>query len=264
MAGSPASLVDEHDHEQHDAPSADPPQVGASSAVVPAPREPHLRTQFLRRVAHDIASPAGVALTVLDELAHGGETRPELVGMARRSLRRLMRLSEQLALVAELEAGQMMPERAQVDLRTLVKKALDDALAIDGRRDVLAGLSAPEAAVPALVDARLLGGVLREIFGNALRAASGRVEVTLRGGAETALLSIDDDGPGFSAEALEILGRRFVPRPAARGLGLSLSVAIDVLRAHDATLEVVESELPPGRRGVPGAGVRITLPLAAR
>lgn len=61
----------------------------------------HLRTQFLRRVAHDIASPTGVTLTVLDELANGDKPRPELVAMARRSLRRLMRLSEQLALVAE-------------------------------------------------------------------------------------------------------------------------------------------------------------------
>jgi hypothetical protein len=26
----------------------------------------HLRTQFLRRVAHDIASPSGVTLTVLE------------------------------------------------------------------------------------------------------------------------------------------------------------------------------------------------------
>src|SRR5262245_18846566 len=43
----------------------------------------HVRTQFLRRVAHDIASPAGVTMTVLEELANESR-RPELVAMARR------------------------------------------------------------------------------------------------------------------------------------------------------------------------------------
>src|SRR6476620_10742657 len=98
---------------------------GRSSSTNVAGMDPseHVRTQFLRRVAHDIASPTGVTLTVLEELANSDKPRPELVAMARRSLKRLMRLSEHLALVAELEAGAMQPEPALVDLRTLVKQA---------------------------------------------------------------------------------------------------------------------------------------------
>src|SRR4051812_14900595 len=85
--------------------------AGAEDASV------HLRTQFLRRVAHDIASPTGVTLTVLEELAASDRPRPELLAMARRSLRRLMRLSEHLALVAELETGTLEPELAAIDVR---------------------------------------------------------------------------------------------------------------------------------------------------
>ena len=43
--------------------------------LVAEPREDpstHVRTQFLRRVAHDIASPTGVTMTVLDELVNAG------------------------------------------------------------------------------------------------------------------------------------------------------------------------------------------------
>lgn len=257
MAVSPVSLVDDT--------LSDPNGSGVTSAVTQAaPREPHLRTQFLRRVAHDIASPTGVAMTVLDELATGGEARPELVAMARRSLRRLMRLSDQLSLVAELESGTMTPDLADLDFRTVAKTALDDALGIDGRRDVVSASKMPDTSVPILADGRVLCGALREIIGNALRVASGRVEVTVDVEGDNIVMRIDDDGPGFSAEATATLGRRFVPRAASRGLGLSLSIATDILRQHGGGLELGQSRLPPGRRGSPGASVIVTLPLARR
>ena len=76
-----------------------PPSSGtgrrAEAACEHEARSKHVTTAFLRRVAHDIASPTGVTMTVLDELAIGA--KPELVAMARRGLKRLLRLSEQLA-----------------------------------------------------------------------------------------------------------------------------------------------------------------------
>lgn len=219
----------------------------------------HVRTQFLRRVAHDIASPTGVTLTVLDELANA-TNRPELVAMARRSLRRLMRLSEHLALVAELEGGVLEPDLAAADLRAVTKQAFDDAVAVDGRKDITASIHLSEE--PALLpgDGRLLAFVVREIVGNALKLACSRVEVSLTKEGSTMTLRVDDDGPGFSPEARAMLGRRFEPRTAARGLGLSLSMAIDILRTHGATLAIGSSALPPGRRGTPGSAVIVTFP----
>lgn len=226
-------------------------------------RAEHLRPQFLRRLAHDIASPTGVTLTVLDELSGEVKARPELVAMARRSLRRLMRLSEHLALVAELEGRTLEPELASVDARVLAKKALEEALAIDGRRDVLAASDIPSTALPIRADPRLLLVAFREVIGNALKLASSRVEVSVRAEPGLVVFRVDDDGPGFGEDATRALGRRFVRRSAARGLGLSLSMAIEILRAHGGSLSVSQSALPPGRRGHPGAAVVLTLPAGA-
>lgn len=219
----------------------------------------HVRTQFLRRVAHDIASPTGVTLTVLEELASADKPRPELVAMARRSLKRLMRLSEHLALVAEMETEALQPDISAADMRALTKQALDDALGIDGRKDVVAACDLPSSALLIAGDPRLLLVVIREVIGNALRLASSRVEVSVKLQDGQVVLRVDDDGPGFAQDAAATLGKRFVRR-STRGLGLSLSMAHEIVRAHGGSIALESSVLPPGRKGSVGAAVLVTVP----
>lgn len=221
-------------------------------------RARYVSTQLLRRVAHDIASPTGVTMTVLDELAVGA--RPELVAMARRGLRRLLRLSEQLALVADLEAGSFAPDTVPEDFRTIVQSAFDNAIGIDGRRDIATECVLPETRILVDVDRRVLVSVIRETIGNALRLASSKVAVDVTVGEGSVTVRVHDDGMGFKPEIAEALGERFTTRMGARGLGLSLSIAKEVLAAHGGSLEVGSSKLPPGRRGGTGASVALTLP----
>jgi signal transduction histidine kinase len=231
-------------------------------------RSKHITTAFLRRVAHDIASPTGVTMTVLDELAIGA--KPELVAMARRGLKRLLRLSEQLALAADLESGNFAPDTAPEDLRSVVQSAYDQAVGIDGRRDVVPSLELPSERVLVAVDRRLVTAIVREVIGNALRLATSKVlvEVELAGDPSAdmamamAIITVHDDGSGFKEEVKEALGERFTPRIGTRGLGLSISMAKDVLAAHGGGLAVGMSKLPPGRRGGTGAAVSLTLPVA--
>lgn len=248
-------LLDDRDAAQGRPSSPGDPLSEGSETIDPAA---HVRTHLLRRIAHDIASPTGVSMTVLDEIGSADKPRPELVAMARRSLRRLMRLSEHLALAAELEAGTLEPETCAADLRALSKQALDDALAVDGRRDVVAACALPDA--PLLVDGdpRLLVVVVREVIGNALRLASSRVEVSVKAEGGLAVVRVDDDGPGFAEDAIATFGRRFVRR-STRGLGLSLSMAADIVRMHGGKIALDASTLPPGRRGSGGAAVVVTL-----
>ncbi len=221
-----------------------------------------LRTQFLRRVAHDIASPTGLTMTVLEELA-AESARPELAAMARRGLRRLLRLSEQLALAADIEAGGVAPDPSPEDLRALVKEALENAVTVDGRRGIVTACEAPDDRLVVSVDRRLVTSLLREVIGNAMRLASSRVAIDVSQHEGRAVVCVQDDGPGFSPEALANLGQRFTAGSTARGLGLSLSLATDILAAHGGDLRVDASTLPPGRRGVRGAAVTVTLPLDA-
>ena len=239
----------------------EPPEpISADTHARTADPTRHLRTQFLRRVAHDIASPAGVIHMVLEQMETAERPRPDLVAMARRSLRKLTRISENLALVAVLEAGALQPEREEIDLRALTQRAFDDALAVDPRREVVAVCRLPAAPVVVAGDPRLLLVIMREVISNALKLATARVLVTLSAADGLASLRVEDDGPGFSQDSASSLGARFVERSTSHGLGLSLSMAVEIVRAHGGTLFVEASTLPPGRHSVAGAGVILTLP----
>jgi len=254
-----------------------PGDPSAAPATSPSPDAPaallepseYVRTELLRRVAHDIAAPVGIAATILDELVGMDRPPPELIAMAQRALRRLARISEHLALVAELESGGLELERAPRDLRELVERAADDARAVDGRKDV--SLTVAPLPAPLLVscEERLLLPAVREVIGNALRFASSRVGISLEraeGGVE---LRVDDDGPGFSEEERSTIGRRFASRSDERGgarrggLGLSLSMAAQILRAHGGAIRVEPGKLPRAGRGGGGAAVIVTLPQAS-
>jgi len=78
---------------------------------------------------------------------------------------------------------------------------------------------------------------LRQVLGNLLLNAiqsmpmGGRVVVRVRPG----LLEIDDEGPGFSAAALEAFGKPFHSEREG-GMGLGLAVSKEILEAHGAGL----------------------------
>ena len=103
--------------------------------------------------------------------------------------------------------------------------------------------------------------MIREVIGNALRLASSRIAVNVTVDGELVTIAVHDDGAGFKDEIKAALGERFTPRMSARGLGLSISMAKEVLHAHGGSLQVEGSRLPPGRRG--GQGAAVTLPDAA-
>ena len=73
----------------------------------------------------------------------------------------------------------MSPDTTLGDVRGRVQDALALAVAIDGRRDVVASCELPDEKLVADVDRRLVSSVLREVIGHALRLASSRV--TARG-----------------------------------------------------------------------------------
>lgn len=227
------------------------------------PRGAFARTELLRRIGHDIASPCGVAQTILDDLARADPAAPaDRLDMARRSLRKLARIGENLSIVAELERGTLVVDPAPTELAPLVTRAHEAARGLDPRPRIETSWVPSAISLLAPVEERLLSVALRELLGNALKHATSRVAIELEVIDEIAHLRVDDDGPGFPDHIAAAPHQRLVPTGEQRGLGLGLSIAVDVVRAHGGDVTVTDGALTSSRHPRPGARVTVTLPNA--
>jgi signal transduction histidine kinase len=80
--------------------------------------------------------------------------------------------------------------------------------------------------------------------------------VRLEAGDGVALLSLEDDGPGFSTEVSEHLFERRVKGKESTGRGLGLAFVDAVVRAHGGTVMATNRESG-------GARIVLTLPIVA-
>jgi two-component system osmolarity sensor histidine kinase EnvZ len=98
-----------------------------------------------------------------------------------------------------------------------------------------------------------VGRALQNLVGNAARHGT-HVLLTVREGPRWLVFAVEDDGPGIPeadrARALQPFTRLDAARPsnpAGPGVGLGLTIALDVARSHGGTLELGES---PGLGGL--------------
>ncbi|WEO98495.1 HAMP domain-containing sensor histidine kinase [Streptomyces sp. FXJ1.172] len=217
----------------------------------------HASEERLRRFAadasHELRTPvASVRGHAELALLHPGPVPPEITRALERIKAESSRMGEMvddLLLLARLDAGRPLESRP-VDLTHLVLDAVTDARATGpGHRW---SLDLPEDPVTVPGDAHRLQQVLANLLANArLHTPVGtKVTVTLETGAEAAVLSVHDDGPGVPEDVQPGVFERFTraehrrrPGASGGGAGLGLSIVAAVAEAHGGSVQL---ESAPG------------------
>jgi len=216
----------------------------------------YLRTAFLERVAHELRGPAGVIHGALQELEAALDQQPAgdhevFLAMAKRGLRRILRTADRLQNTGQLERGPLALSPTSCDLIALVKQAVQEAQAIEGRKKVSVDIDAPGEAAVCVVDSHWMGLALFELASNAIRHSIERMCVAIKpepaGGYR---ITFTDD----ARASVEFGPARFRPTRDNRGLGLGLSLASDVLAAHRCALHT-----DYGRTTGQGFGARVSV-----
>ncbi|WP_437589562.1 histidine kinase [Sorangium sp. So ce1000] len=190
-------------------------------------------SRLFARAGHDVRGPAGNVATALNqlELALGGESTAESAAyftMARRGVRRLLRLADRYTAASELSR---QPDAAAqpLDLEALVRQAIADASFVYGRREVtvtldlapLRGFAHATSMTVALSDALML----------ALNVARARVAVELAAHGDRARVVLTSDSSSPSVEKLFEASLSPDADPLA-GSELPVRVIDGVLKAH--------------------------------
>lgn len=223
----------------------------------------HREQSFVADAGHELRTPLTVLQGELELAQRPGRTLTELEGtvqVAAQETRRLVRLSEDLLVLARAAEGQAPQDTVDLDLlvRDVVTAARPAAVAraVTVRRDC-------RAPVPATVHATQLRRAVENIVANALRYAppGSEVEVTVAGGPGVAWrIGVRDHGPGFPEPFLPVAFQRFTRADQHRahggdplhphGSGLGLAIVAAVMNAHGGTASATNA---------PGGGASVVL-----
>jgi signal transduction histidine kinase len=206
-------------------------------------------------LAHDLRSPLtairGKLEMSISAAGHGEQAEP--IVSAIDELDRLTEFLNASLDVAEARADALRLTRSEINLDELLRIMVDlyePSMTEKGLQIRLR--SAGPVTVEA--DAALVHRMIANLFDNELKhlPASCTVTVRLESSDDAALLSVEDDGPGFAPEISQQLFERRVKGRESNGHGLGLAFVDAVVRAHGGSVTATNRE---------GGGARVVLSL---
>jgi two-component system heavy metal sensor histidine kinase CusS len=207
-------------------------------------------TRFSADASHELKTPLAIMQGELENAlqeALPGSKEQQTFGNLLEETQRLKTITSGLLLLARADAGQLKPVLEAVNLTSMLEGILEDAraLAEDTHLEFEVSL-APGIQVAA--DPVLLRTALLNLFVNAVKynLPGGSIRATLESRTSRVFLTIGNSGPGIPEPDQDRIFTRFHRVDAARqrrvdGIGLGLSLAREILRAHGGELEMQES-----------------------
>jgi signal transduction histidine kinase/DNA-binding response OmpR family regulator len=221
------------------------------------------KSELVNLVAHDFRAPLAGVLGYAELLQWKPEApepeRVEHAGAIIQAATRMASLVDKTLKTTRLETGHFPFDFGLVDLAAIVREAARRHPADESHPLVV---EAPEDPVPCWADADRVSEVLENLLSNAVKysPSGGEVRLGLAADADTATITVRDQGVGIEPRDTERLFRPFSrvrDRRTAEieGSGLGLYISERIARAHGGRLWVVESS--PGTGSVFG----LALPL---
>lgn len=217
--------------------------------------------QFVANAAHQLRTPlAGLRMQVEYGLRQNDprEWRRALQSLGP-ATDRAVRLANQLLMLARTEAGKRpLSSMRPVDLRTVIEQVAEEWMPRAIAKGIDLGLELEPAPVEA--DALLIGELLSNLLENATGYAPGGSRVTVRSSVRggTAVLEVEDNGPGIPEQEREqVLGRFYrVDGTPGEGSGLGLAIVQEIAHLHGGRVEITAPHV--GR----GTMVTVVFPVA--
>jgi len=223
-----------------------------------------MKSQLLSTVSHELRTPLasikGFATTLLRQDVRWDEaTQREFLRIIEEESNRLEELIDNLLDMSQVEAGALRIQKEPVQLRRLVREAVEMAQRRTETHWFVVDL--PSELPRVWADPRRIRQVLNNLLENAIKYSpdGGQITVRCEVDSKRVTVSIADQGQGIPPEYLERVFDRFFQVDSANtrkmgGSGLGLAIAKGIVQAHDGA---IWAEATPGQ----GSVFRFTLPI---
>jgi len=222
-----------------------------------------IRDDLTHTMVHDLRNPLNVVSSALEMLedrvvpAGGSAEVAQMMEIARDGTERMLELVNGILSISQLEEGRMPMMRRPVDVNELVEMVLKGQRPLALEKElVLENGTIDEPLPPAFADPGLIGRVLQNLIGNAIKFTphGGKITVRTTAGDDDVRITVADSGPGIRPEVQEQLFQKFVTgEEGERGSGLGLAFCRMAVETHGGEIWV---ESAPDE----GAAFSFTLP----
>lgn len=223
-----------------------------------------LQRQFTSDVSHELRTPLTTVRMAADMIEDNADELDPLTARAShlmtKELDRFETLLGDLLEISRHDAGVANLSAEKVDVRGVVRSALQQVRTIAEEVGTEFNVDLPEDPVVVAVDSRRVERILRNLLANAVDHSEGNpVEVKMAVGEHELAIAVTDHGVGLKPGEEEMVFNRFWRSDPSRerrtgGTGLGLAIAKEDANLHGGRLEAI------GEPGV-GACFRLTLPL---
>ncbi|MBU1037797.1 MAG: GHKL domain-containing protein, partial [Candidatus Omnitrophica bacterium] len=211
-------------------------------------------------LSHDLKTP----LTIIKgefEVALKKKRNPEDYESVLRSsleeVNKIIRLADNMLMLASFEAQNIMPDRKKLDLSLIIQGVANNIRKLADEKHIEISLSQNDN-MGIKGDEEQLKQMFLNLLDNAVKYTpeNGKVTVTARREKENLRIKVQDTGRGIAGDRIERVFDRFYRADKSRtgqGFGLGLSIVKSVVDAHNGKIKIESS---PGQ----GASFIISLP----
>jgi signal transduction histidine kinase len=204
----------------------------------------HARREFIANASHELRTPLfslGGFLELMADEDLDPRTRAEFMATMREQVERLTKLATELLDLSRLDAGRLRVEREPVDLAALADTLVEEFRAV--ARSTGHPLAVDEGTeATALGDEERALQIGRILVENALLHTPAGTPVTLQTEQRkgSALLTVEDEGPGIPTEHASQVFERFyrLDGSKASGSGLGLAIASELAKLMGGSIEL--------------------------
>ncbi|SEA12651.1 sensor histidine kinase [Variovorax sp. YR216] len=217
--------------------------------------------RFVRDSAHQLRTPLAVLKAQVQSARRGDVPADQALQEISQTVERATTLANQMLSLAKVEQLRQQPESVTLDLAECVRDIALDVSPLVADKALDFELSAAPAPVPVRAHRWMLQELSRNLLHNAIKHSppGGALVVRVAADAQTATLTVSDQGPGISDELRQRLFAPFAAGDVASGSGLGLAICREIVLALGGTIALENRE---SATGVIGLDAVVHLPLA--